>query len=190
MALGDYFGSVLSAARQGKAWAWEALYSELGGPVLQFAARHGAAEAEDVKYATFLQVARDIHLFEGDEHGFRGWVFHIAKRRVIEQRRAAGRQRRRTDVVDDGAPDMHQWLGTADHEAMTQLSLIEVSALIRGLGSSKRYESLLSDVADLSSADTGRILNASQGAVTVAQNRALKALRATMAARDEALSLP
>lgn len=189
MALGDYFGSVLSAARQGNAWAWEALHSELAGPVLGFASRHGAADPERVKLETFLQIARDVHRFDGDEQGFRAWVFVIAKRRISDQRRAAGWHRRRTDAERVGGPGEQQWLGNVEHEAMTQMSLIEVSALIRGLGAAQPDGVADGTTGDLSAADTGRILNASQGAVTVAQNRALKALRAEIAARGEALSL-
>ena len=67
MTLGDYFASVLAAARQGHAWAWEAIYRDLAGSVLGYAINRASNDPEEVASETFLQVARNIHRFEGDE---------------------------------------------------------------------------------------------------------------------------
>lgn len=188
MAIGEYFDSMLAAARQGAAWAWEGLYRDLSGPVLGYATQRGAESPEDIASETFLQVARDIHRFDGDEHGFRAWVFVIAHRRIADERRVAGRQPLLSDGADVEVQADHQWLGNVEHDAMSSMSMIEVSALIRGLSAPQRDVILLRIIGDFSVADTARILNKSEGAVKVTQNRALKALREELSAQADSLS--
>jgi RNA polymerase sigma-70 factor (ECF subfamily) len=35
----------------------------------------------------FVQVARNLGTFEGDERGFRAWVFTVAHHRLVDERR-------------------------------------------------------------------------------------------------------
>jgi len=177
MTLGDYFASVLVAARLGHAWAWEAIYRDLAGPVLGYAKNRGANDPEDVASETFLQVARNIHRFEGDEVGFRSWVFTIAHRRVIDQQRAEGRQPEIADGIEPEFINEHEHLANVEREAMSNMSLIEVRAIIRVLSAQQRDVILLRVIGDFSVAETARILDKSEGAVRVTQTRALQALR-------------
>ena len=92
MVLGPDFSGVLAGAKARAEWAWAAIYRDLAGSVKGYFAVRGAADAEDLASETFLQIARDIQTFEGDESGFRSWVFVIAHRRLIDSWRAAGRR--------------------------------------------------------------------------------------------------
>ena len=175
--LGEYFASVLTAARRGNAWAWEALYRDLAGPVLGYAKNRGSSDPEEVASETFLHMARDIHRFEGDEAGFRSWVFTIAHRRVIDQQRAQGRQPEIADRAHPESASDHEHLGNVEHEAMSSMSMIEVRALIRGLSAQQRDVILLRVIGDFSVAETARILDKSEGAIKATQLRALQALR-------------
>lgn len=73
--IGDGFTRVLERAREGDEIAWTALYDDLSGPLLGYLRGRGAPEPEDQLGETFLQVARDLPRFDGDETGFRSWVF-------------------------------------------------------------------------------------------------------------------
>ena len=55
--------------------------------------------ADDLAADVWLAVARGLGRFQGDEGGFRSWIFTIARHRVVEHRRR--QQRRRTDPVPD-----------------------------------------------------------------------------------------
>ncbi|HLT95907.1 MAG TPA: sigma factor, partial [Acidimicrobiia bacterium] len=73
----------IERARRGDEAAWGEIYRELAGPVTGYLAGLGVTDAEDIAGEVFLQVARDIHKFEGTESSFRSWVFVIAHRRAI-----------------------------------------------------------------------------------------------------------
>ena len=88
------FSDVLSSARRGDDWAWETLYRDLAGPIVGYLATRGATDPEGLAAEVFLNVARDIGRFQGDESSFRSWVFVIAHRRLIDERRASRRYRR------------------------------------------------------------------------------------------------
>lgn len=72
------FPEVLAGARTGDGRAWARILDDLSGPLLGFARGRGVEDPEDVLGETLLHVARGLHGFEGDEAGFRAWVFTIA----------------------------------------------------------------------------------------------------------------
>src|SRR5438094_142172 len=65
----ERFTSLLESARQGNEAAWQELYNGLAPVVLGYLRANGAPDAEDVLSEVFLQVARDIATFEGEEGG-------------------------------------------------------------------------------------------------------------------------
>lgn len=169
---------VLAAARRGEAWAVARLYEDLKGPVVTFVRLRGARDPDDVTSETFLQVFRDLDGFEGDAQGFRAWVFTIAKRRLIDERRRASRRVREVRM----APGVDPAGGDAADEALDGLGDARVQALLAGLTADQREVVLLRIVGDLSLKDTAQVMGRSVGAVKVLQHRALAALRAVLVA--------
>ena len=49
--------------------------------------------ADDLAADVWLAVARGLDRFDGDERGFRGWLFTIARHRIVEHRRRQARRR-------------------------------------------------------------------------------------------------
>jgi RNA polymerase sigma factor (sigma-70 family) len=90
--LGVGFNGVLAAAQAGAAWAFRALYDDLAPVVTGYLRLHGASDPDDVASETFLGVSRNLARFTGDEDAFRSWVFTIAHRRLLDDRRRKGRQ--------------------------------------------------------------------------------------------------
>ena len=88
----ERFSSLLEAAREGSEAAWQELYEGLAPAVLGYLRANGAPDPEDVLSEVFLQVARDVGHFEGDERGFRSWAFTIAHHRLIDARRHSARR--------------------------------------------------------------------------------------------------
>ncbi len=175
--LGSYFDAILAAARTGAAWAWESLYRDLAGPVRGYLAGRGAPDPDDLASETFLAVARDIHRFSGDESDFRSWVFTIAHRRMQDAFRKRGREVATVDGEYAEARAEEEWLGNVETEAMNEMSMLEVGAIIRNLTKVQQDVLLLRVVGDLSVAEAASVLGKSEDAVKAIQSRALKSLR-------------
>ena len=79
-----------------------ALYVALAPAVLGYLRAQRAAEPEDLLHDVFLQVARDLAGFKGDEARLRSWVFSIAHNRLIDdRRRRAVRPQKATRAVPE-----------------------------------------------------------------------------------------
>jgi RNA polymerase sigma-70 factor (ECF subfamily) len=168
------FGTRLDAAKSGREWAWADLYRELAGPVTGYLASRGATDPEDLASETFLQVARNIDGFEGDEASFRSWVFVIAHRRLLDSRRA-GRRRpvttTFTDVVADSAG------GDVEEEALEGLVSAELSTAFEQLTDIQADVLALRILGRLTLEETAQALGKRVGAVKAAQRRGLIALQ-------------
>jgi len=91
--------------------------------------------------------------------------------------RAKGRQVPTLDREDAETLAENHWLGDAEHDAMTAMSLLEVHVLIEHLTTAQRDVVLLRVVGDLSVAETAKVLDTSESAVRALQSRALRDLR-------------
>lgn len=167
----ESFESVLEAAKAGAEWAWASLYRELAGPVTGYLASRGAAEPEDVTSEVFLKVARSIHTFEGDKSSFRSWVFVIAHRRLIDERRSIGRRPDFTQLFPDNPG------GNVESEAVDLLITDELRQAFEQLTDNQCDVLALRMIAGLTLADTAQVLGKKVGAVKALQRRALEALR-------------
>jgi RNA polymerase sigma-70 factor, ECF subfamily len=174
---GEGFESALSAAKAGEEWAWTALYRHLSGPVQGYLRLRGAMDPEDLTSETFLQVAKGIRSFEGDEPAFRSWVFVIAHRRLIDERRKTSRRPAPAGTLEE-APDPDRFRGgDVEDEAMAQLSSMQVEAALAPLTKDQKEVVLLRIVAGLSVSEAAEVMKKSEGAVRVLQHRAVAALR-------------
>lgn len=180
VSIGIGFPEVLAAARAGADWAWERLYDSVAGAVRGYLAAHGAADADELAGEVLLQLVRGLPRFEGDEAGFRSWVFLVAHHRLIDERR---RQRR-----DDALARQERTTTApgADADSESRLAEAEWGLRLRRLTDDQRDVVLLRVVADLSAEEVGRILGKKPGAVRVLQHRALARLRADL---DTAVTL-
>jgi RNA polymerase sigma-70 factor (ECF subfamily) len=171
MAHGEVFPEVLAAAKAGAEWAWDRLYGELAGPVTGYLASRGAAEPEDLTGETFLQVARNIHAFDGSESAFRSWVFVIAHRRLIDSRRANGRRPApvRLSVDPEG--------GNVESEALERVSTAEMVTAFEILTDDQKEVLALRVIAELTLEETAQVVGKSVGAVKALQRRALETMR-------------
>ena len=112
------FDAVLAAAQRGAPAAFERIFTALSPVVVGYLRTQGAHEPDDLTSEVFVAVLRNVRRFSGDEAGFRSWVFTIAHRRLLDERRSLGRRPQFTElavVLDRPAPD--------DVEAAVQTSL-------------------------------------------------------------------
>jgi RNA polymerase sigma-70 factor, ECF subfamily len=90
---GCNFAQAIDAARHGDDCALAALWRELQPALLRYLRAVDAGAAEDIASDTWLEVTRRLDRFSGGEREFRGWLFTIARHRLIDARRRAARHR-------------------------------------------------------------------------------------------------
>ena len=175
MALGSAFPQTLAAAQTGAEWAWEVLYRDLAPTVRGYLRAHGAAEPDDLVAEVFLQLARNLHSFEGEEQGFRSWVFTVAHHRLVDERRARGR--RPVDPTDSYAIEDAAPQGDVEADALDRLSAGEARALLDRLSPDQRDVLLLRILAGLTVDEVAVAIGKRPGAVKALQRRALASLQ-------------
>lgn len=169
----EAFTSVLGAAKSGADWAWSSIFKELFGPVTGYLASRGAVEPEDTASEVFLKIARSIQDFDGDESSFRSWVFVIAHRTLIDERR---HRSRRPDLIAPPPDDTSEG-GNVEDEAVESLLTDEVMATFERLTENQRDVLALRMIAGLSLEQTAQVLGKRIGAVKALQHRALASLK-------------
>ncbi|MGH2783303.1 MAG: RNA polymerase sigma factor [Acidimicrobiia bacterium] len=175
MPLGAEFAAVLTAAQAGEERAWAALYDELSGRLLRYLRARGARDADDLVGEVFVQLARGLAHFRGDEAALRGWAFLIARNRLLDELRRGRRHPvEALDNVDDGVLAAG---GDTEVEAMARLGSARLRGLLDVLTPDQRDVLLLRIVGDLSLEQVAATLGKRVGAVTQLQRRALAALR-------------
>ncbi|HVR79844.1 MAG TPA: sigma-70 family RNA polymerase sigma factor [Acidimicrobiia bacterium] len=175
----DEFGHLLSQARSGSTWAWSQLYDGLAGPLLGYLRVRGAAEPEDLLSEVFLQMVRGLHAFEGDSQQFRSWVFTIAHRRLIDERRA--RSKRPVELREDLEPAV-----VAEDPATTVIDRLtdeEIIGFLDALTPEQRDVLLLRLLAGLTIDEIARALGKTPGAVKALQRRGLLTLQETLSSQ-------
>jgi RNA polymerase sigma-70 factor (ECF subfamily) len=167
----ESFDEVLTAAREGSATAFEALWRDLQPSLERYLRVAASSAAEDLASETWLQVARDIRGFRGDENDFRRWFFTIARHRVLDHARK--QKRGRAEAVPPAA-----FAGIPDRDDPTG-EFISTSAaleLIATLPAAQAEAITLRVVAGLSGPDVARIMGKRPGAVRVLTSRGLRTL--------------
>jgi RNA polymerase sigma-70 factor, ECF subfamily len=174
----ERFSSLLEAARQGNEAAWQELYGGLAPIVFGYLRANSAPDPEDVLSEVFLQVARDISTFDGQEQGFRSWVFTIAHHRLIDARRHSAR---RPVELSPEPPEPGGGGNDAAEEALARIGVEQVERVLSALSDEQRAVLLLRVLADMSIEDVAKVLGKRPGAIKALQRRGLAAVERELA---------
>jgi RNA polymerase sigma-70 factor, ECF subfamily len=180
----DRFTSLLGAAREGSEAAWQEIYDDLAPVVLGYLRANNSPDPEDVLSEVFLQVARDIPRFDGDQGGFRSWVFTIAHHRLIDARRHSAR---RPVELSAEPPEPGGRADDAAQEALAKIGTDEVQRLLGKLSEDQRAVLLLRVIGDLSIEDVAKAVGKRPGAVKALQRRGLAAVKRELARKGVTL---
>ncbi len=180
----DDLASGLAAAQDGDEGAFAILFRSVQPALLRYlrtlARNLHDGTADDVAADTWVQVVRGLDRFRGDEYGFRGWVFTIARARLTDARRRSGRlpipQEEAPTPVDVTVPSAAD---TVEVLFTTERAL----ALIGALPRAQAEVVLLRYVVGFDVAETARILRQRPGTVRVAAHRALRRLEEHLRAK-------
>ncbi len=141
---GERFETVMTAATTGVEWAIGLLYREFHPAVLRYLQARGARTPEASAEHVWLEVARGLQDFTGDETAFRRWLFDLA-RRPLE---AGGRI--------DRPVQLEELAGEPMSDALSKVAALPSDhadvLLLRALGHLD-----VDDVASLTGQDTGAV---------------------------------
>lgn len=179
------FNAQLELARQGDEAAWSAIYRGLAPSVLGYLRANGIPDPEDVLSEAFLQVARDIHKFQGDEGKFRAWVFTIVHHRLIDARRRAAR--RPMDLVAEVPEPDRPPIDDTSEEALARIGAENIRGAIDAVSPEQRQVLLMRVLGDLTVDEVARALDKRPGAVKALQRRGLASLRRELARKGVTL---
>lgn len=175
MAPGTAFSSVLTAAKTGAEWALASLYADFQPRLLRYFRAQAPSEAEDLAADVWIDAARALNRFEGDESAFGRWLFTIAHRRLVDYRRRSGR-RHEERLSNESAGELlsrTEW----GPEPEDRLALAYLAVLPREYAEVV----LLRVVCGFDSNEVARIMGRKPGTVRVMQKRALERLAELLA---------
>lgn len=176
----ETFVSVLSAAQAGGEWALTLLYRQHNPPVLRYLRANAGVDGDDLASQTWIDVARNLSRFTGDQDAFAGWVFTIARRRLIDHRRR--NDRRREEPVDD---QLLIELRAEDNPAQTTVDALAgddaARRIVELLPAGQAEIVLLRVLGGLSVSEVAEITGHRPGTVRVMQHRALRRLAKELA---------
>jgi RNA polymerase sigma-70 factor (ECF subfamily) len=169
---------VVEAAGRGEHWALTQLFRAYQPALLRYLRAQAPNAADDLASEVWIGAARGLAQFTGDETAFRGWLFTIARRRLIDHRRRAARQR--TEVVSSESLDTAIQWGTGGDPASAVLERLGVQVaideLIAELTPEQAEAVLLRVVAGLPVAEVAALMQRPPGTVRVLCHRALRRL--------------
>jgi RNA polymerase sigma factor (sigma-70 family) len=179
--LGDQFEVVLEAARAGADWAWARIYDDFAPTILGYLRSRGAPDPEGVSGDVFCQLVRDINRFEGDEAGFRSWVFVMVHHRLLDDLR----KRKRRPETSVGSESFWDLEGDTDveGEAAGRASEVEIRAILDELSEAQRDVLLMRIFGDLKIDEIATAMGRRPGAVKALQRRGLQVVREKLAER-------
>jgi RNA polymerase sigma factor (sigma-70 family) len=167
------FTTVLAGARAGDGRAFEHIFTALSPVVEGYLRLQGAAEPQDLTSEVFLAVVRNIGSFDGDEPGFRSWVFTIAHRRLLDERRRSVRRPAPTPLTETFD---RQAVDDVEQAVEQALATDQVRALCERLVPSQRDVLLLRLLGRFTVEEVADVLGKSTGSVKALQRRGFRAL--------------
>lgn len=167
------FGGSLRAAKCGDEEAFAVIWREFQPGLLRYLRIKAAPAAEDLAADTWFRVLKALPSFEGDESGFRAWLFTAARNRLTDWYRAGDLRPLSIDLANLAVlPASNNVESEADEHSATERSL----ALIARLPPDQGEAVMLRIVAGLSVQVTAEIMERSPGSIRVLCHRGLRRL--------------
>jgi RNA polymerase sigma-70 factor, ECF subfamily len=175
----DEFDHHLRRAQCGDEDAFAAIWRSCQAPLLRYLWVKAGSAAEDLAADTWLQVARTLDSFVGDERAFRSWLFTIARHRHIDWRRKSAR---RGEILVDIETMSGRGGGVEPGASLDERMSTEAAlGLIASLPPDQAEVVMLRTVVGLDVAATAEIVGRPPGTVRVLAHRGLRRLAGLVA---------
>jgi RNA polymerase sigma-70 factor, ECF subfamily len=175
------FPGLLRAAAGGDETAFARIWRDTHPPLLRYLRVVAGDAADDIASEVWLEVTRGLKRFRGGEPEFRGWLFTLARRRVIDLHRY--RARHPVSLTGEAA-DLDRMTG--DDTAAAALESMSTEAaleMIATLPPDQAEIIVLRVIAGMETGQVSRIVGKRPGTVRVAAHRGLRALAARLSAQ-------
>jgi RNA polymerase sigma-70 factor (ECF subfamily) len=181
----ESFETTLDGARDGSAPAFATLFRAFNPSLIRYLHVAVSAVADDLASETWLEVARDVKRFRGNESDFRRWFFTIARHRALDHARKQ-RRGRAEPVPTEALSEI------PDRADLTEESMSTSDALklIATLPKSQAEAVALRVVADLSVADVAKVMGKRPGAIRALTSRGLRALAEQLSSASSESTAP
>ncbi len=136
---------------------------------------HNQSEAENLGGDVFVRALQSMDSYRGHTEQMRGWLFKIAHNLVVDYLRKTGNH---NDISMDGMETPSEY--NLEKAVEGKLEVERLSKALKQLTPAQREVIGLRFFAGLSSAEAGRVLGKSSGAVRQMQYEAIEALRKEM----------
>lgn len=171
----------LRAAKRGDQDAFAVLWKQFHPSLLRYLTIKAGPVAEDLAADTWFRVLRALPGFEGDEAGFRAWLFTTARNRVIDWYRGASR---RFEYIEHSQLDLVPAATSVESDADEHSATHAALALIAQLPPDQSEAVMLRIVAGLDVATVAKIMRRSSGSVRVLCHRGLRRLESALNGSD------
>jgi RNA polymerase sigma-70 factor, ECF subfamily len=164
----------VAAARAGDDDAFCTLYNAVQPGLLRYLRALVGQDAEDVASEAWLQIARDLRSFRGDNAGFRTWAASVARNRAVDHLRKLGRRPAVAVPLEQ-----LEHLANAEDTAVRAVEAMATNAAVALIASLPRDQAeavLLRVVVGLDAEAAGQVLGKRAGAVRTSAHRGLKRL--------------
>lgn len=172
------FRGRLQAAKLGDEHAFAAIWTEFQPGLLRYLIVKAAPVAEDLAADTWVRVLRALPTFEGDENGFRAWLYTTARNRLIDWFRGA---ERRLQFIENSKLALMPASNNVEAEADESTATDAALALIAQLPPDQAEAVMLRIVAGLDVSSVALIMDRSAGSVRVLCHRGLRRLESMLA---------
>jgi RNA polymerase sigma-70 factor (ECF subfamily) len=166
---------LIQSAVGGDSSAFGSLYDHYQPAIYRFVVvKVGSREeAEDITHHVFLSAWQKVGGYKHRGHPFSSWLYQIARNMVIDHYRS-----KKDDLsLDKLDPDSSIIPAVAQSDLSIKLQLEKVHAAVKELKPDYQDVIILRFVEDLPLKEAAAILKKSEGAVKLAQHRAIRELR-------------
>ena len=182
----DFRGTV-QAAQAGDQDAFARLWCECQPGLLRYLTIKAAPVAEDLAADIWLRVLKSLPSFEGDEHGFRGWLYTTARNRLTDWYRTG---ERRPDLIEYSSLVVLPAANNVEEEAAEHSATDQAIALISELPADQAEVVMLRIVVGLDVARVAELMDRSAGSVRVLCHRGLRRLELRLGELERAGDYP
>lgn len=178
---GQITSEILEKAMAGDPSAFGVLYDTYQPRIYRFVYLKVShrEEAEDLTHQVFLSAWEHIESFRNEGLPISGWLYKIARNRVIDYYRTKKQSVALDDITYEHESELS--LPTPIETFDTQLTLQEVRSALRALHPDQQDVIIMRFVEGLSPKETAMALNKKTGTVRVLQHRAIAQLKKILA---------
>ena len=167
------FRGTLQGAQRGDEEAFARLWREFHPGLLRYLRIKAAPVAEDLAADIWIRALRALPSFEGDEQGFRGWLYTTARNRLTDWYRSG---ERRIDAIEHSSLVVLPSATNVEDEADEHSATDRAVAMIGQLPPDQAEAVMLRVVVGMDVARVAEIMGRTPGSVRVLCHRGLKRL--------------